>query len=58
MFYLLSYKQLSGEFREKFRQMAAEVIHEDLRQKRAVVSILREDVQAVMDHLGNKPGAN
>nr|XP_049701599.1 uncharacterized protein LOC110382481 [Helicoverpa armigera] len=40
-----------NDFMKKLKERASELIREDCKQKRAMVRLLKEDVQAVIDHL-------
>ncbi|XP_035451627.2 uncharacterized protein LOC118277072 [Spodoptera frugiperda] len=44
-------QELDGTFMKQLKEQASELIREDCKQKRVMVRLLKEDVQAVVDHL-------
>ncbi|KAF9416083.1 hypothetical protein HW555_006495 [Spodoptera exigua] len=44
-------QELDGNFMKQLKEQASELIREDCKQKRVMVRLLKEDVQAVVDHL-------
>ncbi|CAH1286838.1 unnamed protein product [Chrysodeixis includens] len=44
-------QELDGDFMKILKERTSELIREDCKQKRVMVQLLREDVQAVLDHM-------
>ncbi|CAH0717752.1 unnamed protein product, partial [Brenthis ino] len=47
-------QELDEQFINIIKEKARHLIHEDCKQKRVMVTLLREDIQAVVDHIQNK----
>uniref|UniRef100_A0A2A4JGE8 Uncharacterized protein n=1 Tax=Heliothis virescens TaxID=7102 RepID=A0A2A4JGE8_HELVI len=43
-----------NDFMKKLKEQASELIREDCKQKRAMVRLLKEDIQAVLDHMARQ----
>lgn len=44
-------QELDGDFMKILKERTSELIREDCKQKRVMVQLLREDVQAVVEHM-------